>query len=223
MEGTRTQREGDRKATFLREMKKLLLILNDVDKKVVQDIKMEAFDNIRGMNRLRDEIADLESKLLAQDDGIEAGEVVQSINTIKAKAASLEDSFPTSNLSLSVGGSPHHLQFLANTIRSAVYLKTPLLDPYHYSLDCSPMFSQAAAKDSLMEFRVHCTLPTRQFTQHVLANLVLCLSCPDGSHFNSKKVLEEGTMAALIKKKKAFLPTPTTLIIQVKKPKNLVV
>jgi len=223
IEAKSKEREGERKAIFLREMKKLLIILNDVDKKVTKDLKNEAFDNIRSMNKIKDEITALGSQLVSPDSNLAAGDVIQSLNILKSKAVALEESFPTSNLSLSVAHSPEQMVYLANTIRAAVYLKTPVLDPHHYSLDCSALFSPDALKDSLVELRLHCSLPTRRFNPLVLSKLVLLMTCPDGSHFQSRRVLEEASVAELIKKKKAFVSTPSSLMIQVKKPKNLVV
>merc|ERR1719430_3125191 len=149
-------------------------------------------------------------------------EVIEELNQMKNKASMLEESFCVENLGLSVSGSRDHMTFLGNTISNAVYLKTPELDPRHYSLDCSPMFSPLALSDSQIELRVHCSFPTRQFNQQVLSKLGLSIFTPDGTHYQSRRVLEEGTMNNLIRKKKAFLATPSTLVINVKKPKNLV-
>ena len=51
LDAMRKSREDERKSIVLKEMKKLLVILNEIDKKVSQDLKVEAFDNIRGMDR----------------------------------------------------------------------------------------------------------------------------------------------------------------------------
>ena len=219
---TRKVREDDRKSIILTEMKKLLVMLNDVDKKVSQDLKMEAFDIIRKMSKIRQEISDLGGKISSEDFDLEEGAVAEELLKLKNKANMIEESFSVENLSLSVSSSHDHLLYLGNTMRSAVYLKTPELDPRHYSLDCSPMFTQMASSDSLMEIRVHCSLPTRHFNQQVLAKLNLSIYTPDGSRYQGRRVLEEGVMDNLIKKKKAFLATPSTLVINVRKPKNLV-
>ena len=148
MEATSKEREGERKNRFLKEMKKLLVILNEVDKKVTKDLKTEAFDNIRSMNKLKCELKALEDELLTSaSSNLEAGEVIQSLNNLKSEVSVLEESFPASSLSLSVANSPEQMVFLTNTIKAAVYVKTPVLDPHHYSLDCSAMFTQAASKD----------------------------------------------------------------------------
>merc|ERR1719427_2405806 len=198
-------------------------VKDEIDKKVSKNLKNEAFDNIRSMNKVKDEISALSSKLSTPYSNLAAGEVIQSLNILKTKVSQLDEAFPTNSLSLSVARSPEQLAFLTHTIRTAVYLKTPLLDSHHYSLDCSPLFSPTAINDSLIELRLHCTLPTRQFNALVLSKLVLSMHCPDGSHFQSKRILEEGTLAELIKKKNAFVSTPTSVMVQIKKPKNLIV
>merc|ERR1719427_66221 len=198
-------------------------VKDEIDKKVSKNLKNEAFDNIRSMNKVKDEISALSSKLSTPYSNLAAGEVIQSLNILKTKVSQLDEAFPTNSLSLSVARSPEQLAFLTHTIRTAVYLKTPLLDSHHYSLDCSPIFSPTAVNDSLIELRLHCTLPTRQFNALVLSKLVLSMYCPDGSHFQSKRVLEEGTVVEFIKKKNAFVSTPTSVMVQIKKPKNLIV
>merc|ERR1719154_889017 len=175
------------------------------------------------MNRLNDEIVSLKSNLASPDTNIDAGEAVKSLNHLKSKVSQLEEDFPASCLSLAVASSSDQMAFLTHTIRAAVYLKTPLLDPHHYSLDLSSMFSPTATKESMITLRLHCTMPTRQSNPLVLSKLVLSMHCPDGSHFHNKRVLEEGTVSQLIQKKKAFVSTPSSVMIQIKKPRDLVV
>ena len=201
LDATRKSREDERKSIVLKEMKKVLVVLNDVDKKVSQDLKVEAFDNIRGMSKLRQEILSLEEKLRHGNWDPEGTEVVEELNQLKNKASILEESFSVENLSLSVSGSQDHMTFLGDSIRNAVYLKTPELDPQHFSLDCSPMLSPLALKDTQLKFSVHCSLPTQRFSQQALAKLVLRIYCWEESHPLSRKVLEEGTMVEMIKKK----------------------
>ena len=94
MEATSKEREGERKNILLREMKKLLVILNDVDKKVTKDLKTEAFDNIRSINKLKCELKALEDDLLTSaSSNLEAGEVIQSLNNLKSKVSILEEYF----------------------------------------------------------------------------------------------------------------------------------
>merc|ERR1719427_353879 len=152
-------------------------VKDEIDKKVSKDLKNEAFDNIISMNKVKDEISVLSSKLSTPYTSLAAGEVIQSLNILKTKVTQLDEAFPTNSLSLSVTHSPEQLAFLTHTIRTAVYLKTPLLDSHHYSLDCSPIFSPTAINDSLIELRLHCTLPTRQFNALVLSKLVLSMYC----------------------------------------------
>ena len=122
LDATRKSREDERKSIVLKEMKKVLVVLNDVDKKVSQDLKVEAFDNIRGMSKLRQEILSLEEKLRHGNWDPEGTEVVEELNQLKNKASILEESFSVENLSLSVSGSQDHMTFLGDSIRNAVYL-----------------------------------------------------------------------------------------------------
>ena len=51
------------KSLVLKEMKRILLNLSDVDKIVCQELKMEAFDNIKSISMLSQEVLSLEEKL----------------------------------------------------------------------------------------------------------------------------------------------------------------
>ena len=210
------------KSLVLKEMKRILLNLSDVDKIVCQELKMEAFDNIKSISMLSQEVLSLEEKLKCEESDLEEGEVVTQLNHLKERASIVEKTFSVENLSLSVSSSQNHLTCMGNFIKNAVYLKTPELDPQQYSLDCSPMFSPVASSGSSIEFMVHCSLPTRQFSQQVLANLVLSIYTCEGSNDHNLKVLEKGTMDDLMRKKKAFMATSSTLVVNVKKPKSLV-
>ena len=118
MDATRKDREDERK---------LLALLNNVNKKVSQDLQIEAFNNIRSMSKLRQEIMSLQGKLKSENLDSEEGGVVEQLNQLKNKASILEESFSIENLSLSVIGNQDLLTFLGNTIKNAVYLKTPEL------------------------------------------------------------------------------------------------
>ena len=155
MDATRKDREDERK---------LLVLLNNVNKKVSQDLQIEAFNNIRSMSKLRQEIMSLQGKLKSEDLDSEEGGVVEQLNQLKNKASILEESFSIENLSLSVIGNQDILAFLGNTIKNAVYLKTPESDPRHYSLDCSSISTPMTSSDSRIEIKVHCSLP-QQFNQ----------------------------------------------------------
>lgn len=155
MDATRKDREDERK---------LLVLLNNVNKKVSQDLQIEAFNNIRSMSKLRQEVMSLQGKLKSEDLDSEEGGVVEQLNQLKNKASILEESFSIENLSLSVIGNQDLLTFLGNTIKNAVYLKTPELDPRHYSLDCSSISTPMTSSDSRIEIKVHCSLP-QQFNQ----------------------------------------------------------
>ena len=155
MDATRKDREDERK---------LLVLLNNVNKKVSQDLQIEAFNNIRSMSKLRQEVMSLQGKLKSEDLDSEEGGVVEQLNQLKNKASILEESFSIENLSISVIGNQDLLTFLSNTIKNAVYLKTPESDPRHYSLDCSSISTPMTSSDSCIEIKVHRSLP-QQFNQ----------------------------------------------------------
>ena len=83
MDATRKDREDERK---------LLVLLNNVNKKVSQDLQIEAFNNIRSMSKLRQEIMSLQGKLKSEDLDSEEGGVVEQLNQLKNKASTLEES-----------------------------------------------------------------------------------------------------------------------------------
>ena len=122
LEAKHKERDGERKTILLREMKRCLYILNDADKKVTKDLKNEAFDNIRNMNKVKDEISALGAQLLIPGSNLASGEVIQSLNILKTKVANIDESFPASSLSLSVAHNPEQMALGMQTIQMAVYL-----------------------------------------------------------------------------------------------------
>ena len=58
-------RDVERKQVLLSEMKRALAMLAETDKKIVKDLKVEAFDKIRCMSKVIDEATSLDANTRA--------------------------------------------------------------------------------------------------------------------------------------------------------------
>ena len=63
LEEGKKARDVRKREILLKEMKQVLAKLNEVDKNIVKDLKGEAFDFLRGMRKINEEIAAFKDSL----------------------------------------------------------------------------------------------------------------------------------------------------------------
>ena len=90
LESDKPNRDEDRKKILVSELKNLLRVLGDVDKKVAKDIKAEAFDTLRQISKLKAESDRLEDSVQSKDLG-EGGDMVASLNCLKIGVEQLRE------------------------------------------------------------------------------------------------------------------------------------
>ena len=90
LESDKPNRDEDRKKILVSELKNLLRVLGDVDKKVAKDIKAEAFDTLRQISKLKAESDRLEDTVKCKDLG-EGGDMVASLNCLKIGVEQLRE------------------------------------------------------------------------------------------------------------------------------------
>ena len=90
LESDKPNRDEDRKKILVSELKNLLRVLGDVDKKVAKDIKAEAFDTLRQISKLKAESDRLEDSVQSKD--LAAGDdMVASLNCLKIGVEQLRE------------------------------------------------------------------------------------------------------------------------------------
>jgi hypothetical protein len=85
-------RDGDRKSILLSEIKSMLRVLEELDKKVTKDIKAEVFDTMMKMNKLKEDIAEeTRATAAASGAGEAGGEVVKRLNSLRSRVGELQE------------------------------------------------------------------------------------------------------------------------------------
>ena len=90
LESDKSNRDEDRKKIMISELKNLLRVLGDVDKKIAKDIKAEAFDTLRQISKLKTESDQLEDSVQSKDLGA-GDDMVASLNSLKSSVKQLQE------------------------------------------------------------------------------------------------------------------------------------
>ena len=83
------KRDEDRKKIMLGEIKNMLRVLGEVDKKVVRDVKAESFDTLMQIMKLKEEIS--ECARAADEPGASAEELERRAAAVRARAEALPE------------------------------------------------------------------------------------------------------------------------------------
>ena len=185
-------RDVERRRLILKEIRSMLRMLSEVDRKVSVDIKCEAFDSLRTMCKLQAEIEEetraIQGQMVLPNQGSDGGgtpnlesggEVIKRLNLLKSRVCEVEE-VPE----LEVAHAPGNLPELAQLYQSTIYLRSRQLDAKHFRLDCSSLLKEAGA---VIEVRLHLTLPTRGFSTLVNNHLRLLIYSSSGQGPEGRK------------------------------------
>jgi len=235
-------RDAERRRLILKEIRSMLRMLSEVDRKVSVDIKCEAFDSLRTMCKLQSEIEEetraIKSQMVLPNQGSDGaipnlesgGEVIKRLNLLKSRVSEVEE-VPE----LEVAHAPGNLPELAQLYQSTIYLRSQQLDAKHFRLDCSSLPKEAGA---VIEVRLHLTLPTRGFSRLVNKHLRLLIYSSSGQGPEGRKKMVEASAGDLLKRgggsdddwtvgepkyPLAFMQSSRCLVVQLLRPHNAVV
>ena len=94
LESGKTGRDEDRKNIMLNEIRNMLRSLSEADKKVIRDLKVEAFDSLRKINKLKEEIL-IQSKLVEaiveQEEEASKEEIMKQLDSLKSCISMLKE------------------------------------------------------------------------------------------------------------------------------------
>jgi len=222
----KSERDEERKKIMLSEIKNILRILSDVDKKVCKDIKADIFDTLRKFTNLKNMIEDQRKVLSCPDlagGHLDMRVVAEELQNIKSRLHQLPDEVP----SLQVAHTPRS-ELMAGVMKSlteAIYLKTPELDVQHFVLDCS---LASVPSFSVVQFQLE---TKRQFTSLVQSHLHVLVTTPSSSDYQGRRKLMEASLAELLLRgnQKKNLPVAhlqqngTRCVVHMIKPHNMVI
>jgi len=207
-------RETVKRKVLLSEMKKLLAQLNEVDKTIVRDLKGEAFDYLRSIRNLDDEICGLKSSLsYTSDYGIK--NCKNKVEKLKEKVAGLDIDEFTECLKMSVETHPNSMTSCFEKITDSIVLESPILKPK--SLSLLLVSEPEIPHSNYLKLKI---VSSDKFSVLLLKKTMITMTdCQNGT-----KVLEECSVAEKIEKKKAEMSGDgKVVLIQFPRPSCLAV
>lgn len=115
-------REARYKEIVLREMRKMVKRLNEKDEQVSRELKSDADGILTEISKIEDEISNAVATLSTTNDPSKKGVIKESIMKLRTKVATIEKSFPTDALELSVAENSVHLLELTGNLIDSIYI-----------------------------------------------------------------------------------------------------
>ena len=224
LEEGKKARDVRKREILLKEMKQVLAKLNEVDKNIVKDLKGEAFDFLRGMRKINEEIAAFKDSLEKAPESNRSWKT--EVNAMKAKVANLEMEEFVSCLDISVGIQPGLMITGFEKVSDAIYLETPVLDSKAFYLafpEHLSTFEETNYNVNYFNIRIYSLSEDASFklTSLLLQKTIVTMT---GLVLDvGAKILEEGTVGSMMKKKKTELSEDGKYInIKLRRPGKMV-
>jgi len=224
LEEGKKARDVKKREFLLKEMKQVLAKLNEVDKNIVKDLKGEAFDFLRGMRKINEEIAAFKDSLEEAPESNRSWRT--EVNALKGKVENLEMEDFVASLDISVGIQPGSMITAFEKVSDAIYLETPVLDSKGLYLafpEQLPTFEEANFNVNYIEIRIYSLGEDAsfKFTSLLLQKTIVTMTghVPDVG----TKVLEEGSVGSMMEKKKAELSKDGKYVsVKLRRPSKIV-
>ena len=203
---------------LLSEMKKLLAQLNEVDKSVVRGLKGEAFDHLRVIGRISDEIGGLKASL---SDASNCGSknFKEDVEKLKEKVKGLDTDEFTECLKISVEIHPSSLMSCLENIADSVVLESPFLNSKSLSLDLHT--DPEVPHPNYLGIKI---VSSDKFSALLLKKTIITMTDGHGQRSTGARVLEECSVAEKVEQEKAKISEDgKVILIQFKKPSTAVV
>ena len=223
MEEGKKARDVKKKEILLYELKKVLVKLNEVDKSIVKDLKGEAFDYLRGLRKINDEIVSFKSSLMNAPESDRNWKT--EVNSLEAKVESLEMEDFVQCLKISVGIQPGSMMTGFERVVDAIFLETPALESKGLSLDIPELMPTYQAKDfnpNYLEIKIYNLSDSSscKFSSMMLQKTMITMT--GQVHDIGTKVLEECSVEFKMEKKAQISEDGKSLTIKLLRPRNMV-
>ena len=134
LEEGKTIRDNKRKEILLKEIKIILGVLHDTDKRLIRNLKSEVFDHIRSISKVEKEVSRV-IELVKCSDTKDMNTMNSAVRDVTEQVMSLGMEDMASYFGLSVATQTNNLSSLFQQIPDYVYLRTPSLDPAGWRLE----------------------------------------------------------------------------------------
>ena len=216
LEDEMKNREGKRKQILLREMKQLLTRLNEMDKKISQDLKGEAFDYMRALSKISIKVSNLKQKVSEEGPAKNTSDLNAEVRRLSFEASEAQTSEFIECLDISVAYHPRSMCVAVDRIPDAISLQTPRLSAKNFSLEVG----QESSK--YIDIRVvnRDYDPESTFKNLPLQKLVM-ITLMSQTESDGVNVIEESSLWNKATNKQATISDDgSQMVIQMKKPSN---
>ena len=212
-------RDLKRKEILLSEMKQVLGLMAETDNRIVKDLKGEAFDMMRSLNRIADDIASLRA-ILAENPLYDAQ---LEFVTIKNKFKSLGLDEFLGSLDISVSIQPVIMTSAFEKISDAIFLNSPELNSKQFFLEIPEKLTSFQPIDNNPEYvdiNIYAASESITFTPMVLQKLQIEVT---GQMLDEERViLEESSVWSMLEKMKSkILKDQACVTVQLRRPNNI--
>jgi len=210
LERGKKARDFRRKEILLTEMKQVLAMLSETDNKVVKDLKGEAFDMIRSISKVIDEVN-------PQHNAQQKNQFVKD----KVKSLGLDEFLRSLDISVSV--QPGFMTSAVEKISDAITLDSPVLNSKQFLLEMPERltgFQPVDYNPKYVDINIYSVSDSMTFTPLVLKQLVVEVTglMPDKGRF----VLEERSVWSMLEERKSKIGEDGGCItVQVRRPNNI--
>jgi len=210
LERGKKARDVRRKEILLTEMKQVLAMLSETDNKVVKDLKGEAFDMIRSISKVIDEVN-------PQHNAQQKNQFVKD----KVKSLGLDEFLRSLDVSVSV--QPGFMTSAMEKISDAIILDSPVLNSKQMILELPEKLTSFQPVDynpKYVDINIYSVSDSMTFTPLVLKQLVVEVTglMPDKGRF----VLEERSVWSMLEERKSKIGEDGGCItVQVRRPNNI--
>jgi len=210
LERGKKARDVRRKEILLTEMKQALAMLSETDNKVVKDLKGEAFDMIRSIGKVIDEVN-------PQHNPQQKNQFVKD----KVKRLGLDEFLRSLDVSVSV--QPGFMTSALEKISDAIILDSPVLNSKQFLLEMPERLTSFQPVDynpKYVDINIYSVSDSMTFTPLVLKQLVVEVTglMPDKGRF----VLEERSVWSMLEERKSKIGEDGGCItVQVRRPNNI--
>ena len=212
MEREKAKRELKKKEVMLREMKRVLALLNDTEKDMINDLKSTAFDRTKEAGLIYEEGRKLVDDITVAQMKVEKGMAVsidvfkwdEDLEAMKKKIAEVDLDLIESCSTMDIHHNDSHSEFesVRFQYRDLVYHSLGSLNPKDFLAGLDKLSIVEKGKIQFSIFHVDRAILGQEF---LLDMLKITVASPANFHSESRIIFEESSILDKIKVKQAWL------------------
>ena len=207
LEKEREQRQLKKKEIMLREMKRVLALLNETEKNLIHELKADAMDKVNILTRLSENSRELRDEIGISELKEDSGNILrwkEHLRALKKKIADVDSDFLESCLALEVHTTKSSVEYdvLRCQYRDLVYHTAGSLNPKNFVASLDRLSVVTPGKLQFSIFHAEKAVLKHEF---ILDKLKITVSGPSKSPDGQGIVYEESSVLDMIKTRRAVL------------------